>query len=173
VFLVELVHEHDREADSVELRETAGDPFVPPGDEDNARVFAQGALKLFGEIVAAQNGARFGHRRAAAVAAAACAGFAHRTQPVAHRILCDADRHLFLLAARVLEDMLRVDLEPTPHVGAGRPVEIVRLRLPEREEATEPTRPFVGRLVPDELRVGEDEGLAFHANQSSGWMPGS
>ena len=53
------------------------------------------------------------------------------------RVLSDADGDLLRHARRLVEGVLGIDLQPAPLPGAGRALEVVRLRLAEGEKATD------------------------------------
>ncbi len=77
------------------------------------------------------------------------------------RVLRHADGDLLGNAGRLVERVLGIDLQPAPLFGAGRALEVVRLRLAEGEEAADPVVSVVGRrdadrpLATDDAAVGE------------------
>ena len=71
----------------IELGETARDPLVPAGDENEARVFLERALPLLGHIQSVAHRVRARVGGAVMEAAAVRAGFAHRAEPAVDGVL--------------------------------------------------------------------------------------
>jgi len=137
VLLIELVHEHHGRFDAGELVEPHGDPLIPAGDEHEPGVLLERPLPLLGEVQAEVHGAGPGVARAVVEAPPLGVRLTHRSEAVPHGVLGHTDGHLLLLAARVREHVLRVDLEPAPHVGPRRAGEVAGLRGAEGEEVAD------------------------------------
>ena len=75
------------------------------------------------------------------------------------RVLRHADGNLLGHARRLVESVLGIDLQPAPLLGAGRALEVVRLRLAEGEEAADPVVAFVDRRDPDRPFATDDRAV--------------
>ena len=140
VFVVELVHKHYGQLDVIELGETAGDPFIPAGDEDEARILLERAVPLLSNVQAVTHCIRARVCGAMTETTPMSAVLAHRAEAAADRVLGDTDRHLLLLPGRIGENMLGKHLEPAPHVRFRRSLEIIRLGFAECEEVEDSPR---------------------------------
>jgi len=136
----------------VPLGESAGDPFVPAGDEDELGVEFEGAPPLLGEVIAHVDGVGGGIFCAVVPASAVGAVFvAHCGEFAFHGVLGDADGDLFDSAVGGAEGVLGVDFEPAPFVWGGGARKVGGDGLAVREEGLD-----CG--VFDFCGVGHDEG---------------
>ena len=128
VLLGELV---DKRNGALGVAPAAGDPLVPAGDENELRVDLQRAPPLLLEIEAQVDCTR------PSVLAAIMPTTPHGSHPRAHRgrtgsvgqrVLGNANAHLLSFAGAILEDVLRIDFEPAPHIWLGRPAKCKRGR---------------------------------------------